>query len=112
MSGIQDKIASLTPEQRRQFELLLAQERAPRPADAIARLPRSGGTQAFATSFAQRRLWFFDRLQPGNATYNVPIAARLRGALQPEALQRAFDAVAARHETLRTSLAVVNGEPR
>ena len=36
--------------------------------------------EALAPSFAQERLWFLDRLEPGSAFYNVPFARRLAGA--------------------------------
>ena len=54
-------------------------------------------------SFAQQRLWFLDQLTPGDPTYNVPVALRLRGDLDHAALTRAVTALAARHEALRTS---------
>ena len=53
-------------------------------------------------SFAQQRLWFFNRLQPGNAFYNEPLAIRMKGTLEPKALEEALNAVVARHESLRT----------
>ncbi len=56
-------------------------------------------------SFAQRRLWFLDRLRPGTAVYNVPAAYRLRGTLRPEALGAALSEIARRHEALRTRFA-------
>jgi amino acid adenylation domain-containing protein len=56
------------------------------------------------TSFAQRRLWLLDRLQPGLAAYNVPFAMRLLGDLDGAQLARALGEVAARHEVLRTAL--------
>jgi amino acid adenylation domain-containing protein len=61
-------------------------------------------------SFAQHRLWFLDRLEGGSAQYNVPVALRLRGALNEEALQSALDGIVERHEVLRTAYAEVDDE--
>jgi amino acid adenylation domain-containing protein len=55
-------------------------------------------------SFGQEQLWFLDRLAPGLAAYNVPIAIRLSGPLDVTALGRAIDMVVARHEALRSRL--------
>ncbi len=55
-------------------------------------------------SFAQRRMWFLERLAPGAAGYQVAGAMRLRGPLDRVALGRTLDAITARHEALRTSL--------
>jgi amino acid adenylation domain-containing protein len=63
-------------------------------------------------SFAQSRLWFLDQLTPGLAVYNVPAPLRLTGPLQPAALAQALSALAQRHEPLRTTFAVEEGEPR
>jgi amino acid adenylation domain-containing protein len=54
-------------------------------------------------SFAQQRLWFLDRLEPGTATYNLPVAVRLRGALEVEALESALAEIVRRHQALRTT---------
>ena len=62
-------------------------------------------------SYAQERLWILDQLAPGNTAYNVPVDLRLRGALDLVALQQALDALVARHESLRTTFAAVNGTP-
>jgi len=67
---------------------------------------------AFPTSFAQRRLWFLDRLRPGDPTYNLAAAVRLQGRLDIPALQRALNDLARRHESLRTTFAVIDGAPR
>ncbi|WP_424211346.1 non-ribosomal peptide synthetase [Streptomyces sp. BI20] len=53
-------------------------------------------------SFAQRRLWFVDQLQPGSPAYNVPVATRIRGPLDVPALRLALQEIVDRHEVLRT----------
>jgi amino acid adenylation domain-containing protein len=63
-------------------------------------------------SFAQQRLWFLDRLAPGTAAYNVPLAVWLLGKLDVPALTAAVAALVRRHETLRTTFHEVAGEPR
>jgi natural product biosynthesis luciferase-like monooxygenase protein/amino acid adenylation domain-containing protein/FkbM family methyltransferase len=62
-------------------------------------------------SFAQQRLWFIDRLEPGSAAYNLPYAIRVRGPLDLGALGRALTDVARRHEALRTRFPERGGEP-
>jgi amino acid adenylation domain-containing protein len=65
-------------------------------------IPRRQGNCPAPLSLEQQRLWFFNQLEPGSPLYNMPIASRLRGPLNPAALQEAMDAVVARHEALRT----------
>ncbi|MFI1370365.1 non-ribosomal peptide synthetase, partial [Streptomyces griseochromogenes] len=72
---------------------------------------RSPATEA-PLSFAQRRLWFLDQLEPGSAEYVIPLGLRIAGSLDLAALSTAFSALVARHEVLRTRFVVRgDGEP-
>ncbi len=62
-------------------------------------------------SFAQQRLWFIDRLEPGSSVYNFPAAVRLTGPLNLAALSRSLDEIIRRHEALRTTFAIADGRP-
>ncbi|MEY9943595.1 amino acid adenylation domain-containing protein [Kitasatospora sp. GAS1066B] len=64
------------------------------------------------TSFAQRRLWFLDHFTGGNSAYNLVSALRLRGPLDTGALHRSLQHLVDRHESLRTTFELADGEPR
>jgi len=66
---------------------------------------------AIPLSFAQRRLWLVDQLQPNSSQYNVPQVHVLAGALDQPALERALGDLVARHEALRTTFIEAGGEP-
>ena len=55
-------------------------------------------------SYAQERQWFLWQLEPHSAAYHIPSALRLKGRLDLAALQRSFDSLLARHESLRTHI--------
>ena len=59
----------------------------------------------------QEGLWFLDRLTPGDARYNMGVALRLEGALDPALLERCLSEVVRRHESLRTAFVSEDGEP-
>ncbi|MHB8462365.1 MAG: amino acid adenylation domain-containing protein, partial [Vulcanimicrobiaceae bacterium] len=62
-------------------------------------------------SFSQQRLWFLSQLGDLSRAYHVPIALRLRGVLNSDALRRALDQIVARHEALRTTFELADLQP-
>ncbi len=65
----------------------------------------------FPLSFAQQRLWFLDQLEPNRSVYNVANGIRLRGPLSVGALEQSINEIVRRHEALRTSFSMVEGQP-
>ncbi|MCY1079431.1 non-ribosomal peptide synthetase [Archangium lansingense] len=75
----------------------------------IQPLPRD--RSVFPSSFAQERLWFVDRMVPGNPAYNLTGAYALPASLDVEALRHSLDDLVRRHEALRTVFEEVDGLP-
>ena len=76
-----------------------------------APLVRTSRDVELPLSFAQQRLWFIDRLTPESPLYNMPLAVRMDGALNIDALERTLREIVRRHEVLRTSFVTVEGKP-
>ncbi|WP_370962896.1 non-ribosomal peptide synthase/polyketide synthase [Amycolatopsis sp. cg9] len=74
-------------------------------------IPVRGAGARTPLSPVQRGLWFADRLAPGSAEYLVPLALRIGGDLDAEALAGALSALVARHEVLRSRFVEAGGEP-
>ncbi|HEX2091347.1 MAG TPA: amino acid adenylation domain-containing protein, partial [Longimicrobiaceae bacterium] len=102
-------VLELSPEQLQLLALLLEDEGI--GASAPDPIPRRRGSRPLPLSFAQQRLWFLQRLEPESAAYNVPVALRLRGALEVATLERTLTEIVRRHEALRTVFAEAGGEP-
>jgi amino acid adenylation domain-containing protein len=75
----------------------------------IVKVPRD---HFMPLSYAQKRLWFIDQLEPATSAYNVPAAVRVPGPIDAKVLERAFQEVVRRHETLRTHFVLIQGEPQ
>jgi amino acid adenylation domain-containing protein len=110
MSKLTEQIEDLSPQQRDLLVLLLGKKKREEAARSqIASVSRTSDT--FPLSFAQQRLWFISQLQQDNASYNVSGGVRMEGPLSVAALERAFGEVLRRHESLRTVIRQVDGEP-
>ncbi len=107
--AIEEALAGLSREEKALlFERLRKREKPGGRDSAIPR--RRPGVGPLPLSFAQERLWFLDRLQPGDL-YNVPYALSIRGNLEPAALAAALGGVVRRHEVLRTTFGERDGQP-
>src|SRR4051794_39113760 len=106
MSEVSERIALLSKERRALFQALLTSKGA-----NAHTIPRCSRSDSMPMSYAQQRLWFIDQLDPGNPAYNCPVPVRLEGRLQVEALARSLNALVRRHEILRTTYGVRDGEP-
>src|SRR5512134_2594248 len=92
--------------------LRLATSRTPSSGEPhLAPIEHADRRGRLALSFAQQRLWFLEQLGGMGTTYHVVRRLRLEGSLDQVALRRALDGLVARHEALRTTFDVVDGEP-
>lgn len=64
----------------------------------------------FPASFAQQRLWFVEQLLPNRSLYTIPLVFWLTGSLHRVALEKSLEAIAHRHETLRTTFRMLEGQ--
>ncbi len=104
------RIAALPPEKRALLGRKLEGTDSPEPPEPTSS-KSSEAELAVPVSLMQRRLWLVDRLEPGNLAYSLPILAfYLDGLLRPRPLQRLFDEIYRRHESLRTTFREIDGE--
>ena len=84
-----------------------------RSTPSIVRRPHNPATrQAIVPlSFSQERFWFLDQLSPGSPFNNIPVALRIKGALDRAPLHQALSEIVRRHEILRAKFAVHHGQP-
>lgn len=110
MSELSQIIAALSPEKLQ----LLAQKLNQKQGNVVSRnqiLPQSRNSNLLPLSFSQQRLWYLDQLEPGNPAFNICQSMRLIGLLNVPALEQSFQEVVYRHEILRTTFTVVDGQP-
>jgi amino acid adenylation domain-containing protein len=106
MNDIYQDLASLTPERRALFEVLLKKEGVD-----LAQLPilKRSTTEPPPLSSIQERFLFLQHLMSNSPAYNVERVIQIRGPLDIAALERTFNEIFRRHEILRTTCALKNG---
>ncbi len=68
-------------------------------------------TDVSPLSPGQKRLWFVENFEPGNRAYNLPFDYKIKGELDPSILEKSFQELINRHESLRTVLKSEEGVP-
>ena len=102
--------SQLSAEQQHLLEQLLREEGI--DVTGADQIPRRRSDDELPLSFAQQRLWFLDQLHTGSSAYNMGRALRLVGDLNQAAMEAALTALLRRHESLRTTFAANDGQPR
>jgi amino acid adenylation domain-containing protein len=100
---------ALTPAQTSELILKLSEKRKQRSSDSFTFIERAPRTGPLPLSSAQQRIWFLERLHPG--LYNFPCVYWLSGALDLAVLEKSINEIIRRHEALRTSFPVHDGQP-
>jgi amino acid adenylation domain-containing protein len=114
MKEFSERLSSLTPEQKALFDSRLKKRGLTPPKKQSSRaptIPRRKRENHCVLSFDQERLWIIDQMEPGNPAYNIYSASRLIGPLNPAVMERAVNELIKRHEILRTTFSLVEGEP-
>ena len=107
--SLSKRTANLSPEQ-----ISLLVERFKNKGEAVSRgpsIPRRPEMTHVPLSFSQQRLWFIDQLDPNSSAYVMPLAYRSKGHLDVVVLERTVSEIIRRHEVLRTTFQVVQGQP-
>ena len=76
-----------------------------------ASIPAVQEKEYYPLSSAQRRLYILNQIEGSSTSYNMPAVMVVEGDLDRERFEEAFRALVNRHETLRTSFEMIDGEP-
>jgi amino acid adenylation domain-containing protein len=97
MSETPEQLTAFSPDRQELLEMLLREQ--------------SEDANVFPLSYAQRRLWFLNQLEPSSPAYNISTAVHLRGALNLNTFERSLNEVVRRHEALRTTFVLEGDRP-
>ncbi|MCQ9424677.1 condensation domain-containing protein, partial [Pseudomonas sp. LJDD11] len=109
MQELLDSVKSLSGKERKALAALLKKQKV--NLYGVTPIFKREPDEQPLLSYAQQRQWFVWQLEPQSAAYNIATALSFKGALNLEALRRSFEALIARHETLRTTFDLVGDQP-
>ena len=78
----------------------------------LGKIPIISDQPYYELSHAQRRLWLLQQIENRSKTYNMPFVFWVRGDLEIEKFQMAWQHLIDRHEILRTNFIVQDGTPK
>lgn len=107
MSDLEKRLAQLSPAKRALLEKMILE----RGGQIASRIPGRPDDALPTLSGAEKRLWFVDQIAKDDPFYNMPLAAHLKGTLNRPAFEEAINQVVSRHDSLRTTYHLVDGEP-
>ncbi|KIO56928.1 Long-chain-fatty-acid--CoA ligase [Bacillus subtilis] len=90
----------------------LAEEADHRESRAFSVIEPAEKQEHYPLSLAQQRTYIVSQFEDAGVGYNMPAAAILEGPLDIQKLERAFQGLIRRHESLRTSFVLENSTPR
>jgi aspartate racemase len=108
-SNIAQQLSALTGAKRALLELQLMKKQ--KRKEKTRQIVTARKLKSAPLSYNQQGLWVLNQLMPGESVYHSPTAARLRGQLDVPALQKALQAIFARHDGLRTVFRTIDGAP-
>jgi amino acid adenylation domain-containing protein len=112
MSDVSERVGALSPGERAALAMRLARAaRAGKSGAEFAITRRRDAASPAPLSFAQQRLWFLSQMEADNTAYNLPVTYELLGPLDVPTLERSLNEIIRRHEALRTTFTIRDGEP-
>lgn len=109
MRNLSERIGDLSPARRELLACLLKEKRLSSLRLPIT--PRRWDSAALPLSYAQRRLWFLNQLEPESSIYHVSTVIPVPASLSAEVIEKSINEIIRRHESLRTVFEVVSGQP-
>ena len=78
----------------------------------VATIPLVSAQETYETSHAQRRFYVLQQMDLNNVAYHIVSTLKIAGNFSPDVFEKAIQLLISRHESLRTSFILINGEPQ
>jgi len=109
MKEFEDRLNSLSPEKRKLLKKIIEKNRLSPEKGPLDSRGHYG--KHFPLSFSQQRMWFHSRLDPDHIFYNAAFSIHFLGSFNVQVLEKSVREIYRRHEILRTTFHVRDGQP-